>query len=230
MRAVAPPPGRFEPCPANPSLSHRGTDHPIQNTGHADLVRAPDGSWCMVLLGVRPRGGTPGWHVLGRETFLTRVSWVDDWPVVADLSPTMAVPWPLYPVPATATRDDFDGALAPRRISLRLRPVKNCTVTDRPGWLTLRAGDSSLDDLDGVFVGRRQQHLSCRARTLIDPARGRGSLAVRLDDAHHYEVEAGDGEVRVITRVGSSHAHSPVSRTASRPAISRNRSPSRWAP
>ncbi|WP_431930755.1 hypothetical protein [Nonomuraea jabiensis] len=24
----------------------------------------------MVFLAVRPRGGTPGWHVLGRETFL----------------------------------------------------------------------------------------------------------------------------------------------------------------
>ena len=60
------PDGPFEACPANPILSHRSTSLEIQNTGHADLVEAPDGSWWMVLLGVRPRGGTPGWHVIGR--------------------------------------------------------------------------------------------------------------------------------------------------------------------
>ncbi|WP_369267811.1 family 43 glycosylhydrolase, partial [Streptomyces harbinensis] len=49
--------------PANPVLSHRSTDQAIQNTGHGDLVQAPDGSWWIVFLGVRPGGGTPGWHV-----------------------------------------------------------------------------------------------------------------------------------------------------------------------
>lgn len=53
------PTGPFEPCPANPVLTHRSTDDPVQNTGHADLVQAPDGTWWMVFLGVRPRGGTP---------------------------------------------------------------------------------------------------------------------------------------------------------------------------
>jgi beta-xylosidase len=63
------PDGPFEPCPANPVLSHRSTSLPVQNTGHADLIQAPAGSWWMMLLGVRPRGGTPGWHTLGRETY-----------------------------------------------------------------------------------------------------------------------------------------------------------------
>lgn len=42
------PDGPFEPCPDNPILSHRSTNRPIQNTGHADLVEGPDGSWWMV--------------------------------------------------------------------------------------------------------------------------------------------------------------------------------------
>lgn len=189
------PTGPFEPCPANPILTHRGTEHPVQNIGHADLVQAPDDSWWLVFLGVRPRGGTPGWHVLGRETFLAPVSWVDGWPVIGELT---SVP----PVAATPVRDDFDLAdLAPQWISLRHRPVENCTTKDRTGWLTLRA-NGSLDDLDGTFVGRRQQHFSCRARTLIDPAEGRGGLVVRLDEAHHYEIEVADGEARVIARIG----------------------------
>ncbi|MDI1465165.1 glycoside hydrolase family 43 protein [Catellatospora sp. KI3] len=202
------PGGPFEPCPANPILTHRGLNHPIQNTGHADLVQAPDGSWWMVLLGVRPRGGTPGWHVLGRETFLAPVTWADGWPVVGRVAPEPAAPaWPAYPVAAPAPRDDFDTArLHPRWISVRSRPDELCSLTDRPGWLTLRARGASLDHPDVMFVGRRQQHLSCTVRTLLDAAEGRGGLAVRLDEDHHYEVEAGGGRVDVAVRASSLRA------------------------
>ena len=80
--ARAPSPvGPWEGAPANPILSHRSTDRPIQNTGHADLVEAEDGTWWMVLLGVRPKGIDAGFHALGRETFLTPVRWEDGWPV-----------------------------------------------------------------------------------------------------------------------------------------------------
>ncbi|MGW1786294.1 glycoside hydrolase family 43 protein [Streptomyces sp. NPDC002143] len=198
------PTGPFEPCPANPILTHRSTDHPVQNTGHADLVQAPDGSWWMLLLGVRPGGGTPGWHVLGRETFLAPVTWVDDWPVVSEVELHLPTPpWPLAPHRGEAPRDDFDlGELRPSWISLRDRPAEHCTTKERSGWLTLRARGGSLDEPDVVFVGRRQQHLSCRARALVDPAEGRGGLAVRLDERHHYEIEASATEVRVLARVG----------------------------
>ncbi|MEU3416156.1 glycoside hydrolase family 43 protein [Streptomyces sp. NPDC006658] len=198
------PDGPFEPCPANPVLTHRGTDHPVQNTGHADLVQGPDGSWWMVFLGVRPRGGSPDWHVLGRETFLAPVTWVDDWPVVGE--PTSArtpPPWPLRPPAEAPVRDDFDGdGLAPGWISPRIRREEDCTTGERAGWLTLRARGQSLDDSDVTFVGRRQQHLSCRAWTLLDPAEGSGGLAVRLDERHHYEIEATASEVRVVARIG----------------------------
>jgi xylan 1,4-beta-xylosidase len=190
------PDGPFEPCPANPILSHRGTDERVQNTGHADLVQAPDGAWWMVLLGVRPGGGTPGWHVLGRETFLAPVTWVDGWPVVGELS--SGAPGSLAP-----ERDDFDLAeLRPCWVSLRDRPEQHCTTKERPGWLTLHARGSGMDDPAVVFAGRRQQHLSCLARTLLDPSEGRGGLAVRLDEEHHYEIEAAHGEVRVLARIG----------------------------
>jgi xylan 1,4-beta-xylosidase len=198
------PTGPFEPCPANPILTHRGTDNPIQNTGHADLVRAPDDSWWMVLLGVRPRGGTPGWHVLGRETYLVPVTWVDGWPVVGDLRPVMPAPaWPLQPDAVPPARDDFDEAdLRPHWISVRDRPAAACTTKERAWWLTLRARGRSLDDPDVTFVGRRQQHLSCRARAFVDPGQGSGGLAVRLDEQHHYEIEVAPGRVEVIARIG----------------------------
>jgi xylan 1,4-beta-xylosidase len=196
--------GPFEPCPANPILSHRSTSLPIQNTGHADLIEAPDGSWWMVLLGVRPRGTTPGWHVLGRETYLAPVTWTDGWPEVGAVAPVMAAPrWPLSPLPQRPARDDFDEPrLDPGWISPRSRPDQNYSLTQRPGWLTLRARGRSLDDPEVTLAGRRQQHLSVRTRTLADPREGRGGLAIRLDERHHYEVEAADGEIRAIARIG----------------------------
>jgi xylan 1,4-beta-xylosidase len=198
------PDGPFEPCPANPVLSHRSTSRPVQNTGHADLIQAPDGSWWMVLLGVRPRGGTPGWHTLGRETYLVPVRWADGWPIPGAAEPAMAAPpWPPRPAAAPPARDDFDSAgLDPHWVSVRSRPAASCSTTQTPGCLTLHARGASLDDPDVTFAGRRQQHLSCRVRAAADAAAGRGGLAVRLDERHHYEVELAGGQASVLARIG----------------------------
>jgi beta-xylosidase len=63
-------------------LSHRTVGgHPVQATGHGDLVEDADGRWWLVFLGIRPQGW-PAFHVLGRETFLAPVRWQDGWPFV----------------------------------------------------------------------------------------------------------------------------------------------------
>jgi hypothetical protein len=80
--------------------------------------------------------------------------------------------------------------------------VASCSTTERAGWLTLHAHGASLDEPDVTFVGRRQQHLSCRVRALADPAVGHGGLAVRLDEQHHCEVEVAGGQASVSVRIG----------------------------
>jgi hypothetical protein len=94
------PMGPFESNPGNPFFSHRSLAHPVQNTGHADLVENEDGSWAMVYLGVRARGETPLYHVNGRETFLAGVDWVGGWPVVDEERYQI-------PVPDRSYVDDF---------------------------------------------------------------------------------------------------------------------------
>jgi hypothetical protein len=114
-----------------------------------------------------------------------------------------APPWPPRPAAAPPARDDFDSAgLHPHWVSLRSRPAASCSTTQTPGWLTLRARGASLDDPDVTFAGRRQQHLSCRVRVLADAAAGRGGLAVRMDERHHYEVELAGGQASVLARIG----------------------------
>ncbi|CAM5245093.1 hypothetical protein SALBM311S_10142 [Streptomyces alboniger] len=154
----------------------------------------------MVFLGVRPQGGTPGWHVMGRETFLAPVTWTDDgWPVIGDIVSPTATDAPF--------RDDFDQPeFHPSWISVRDRSPEHCTTKERPGSLTLRARGSSLDDPDVVFIGCRQQQPVCRASALVDATQGVGGLAVRLDERHHYSIETDGTQVLVISRVGSVRA------------------------
>jgi len=198
------PTGPWESCPQNPIVSHRSTDRPIQNTGHADLVEAPDWSWWMVLLGARPRGMTPNFHVLGRETFLVPVEWVDDWPVVGELRLDMDVRPPgVDVVVPSSTRDDFDAATwDPRWLGIRAPLTARASLDERPGWLTLH-GTDSLEDDEPAFVGRRQQDAQCRVRALVDAGdAAEAGLTVWMDDRAHYDVVVVGERVVVRARIG----------------------------
>ncbi|MFH5879435.1 family 43 glycosylhydrolase [Arthrobacter sp. NA-172] len=75
--------GPFEPAPHNPILSHRDrVGHPIQSVGHADLFDDSNGNWWAVSLGTR-HAPLSHHHNIGRETFLTPVTWTHDgWPII----------------------------------------------------------------------------------------------------------------------------------------------------
>lgn len=173
--------GPFEPAPANPIFSRRSTGFAVQNTGHADLVARPDGEWAMVYLGVRPRGFTPGFHVVGRETFLARIAWVDDWPVVHtdDVLPAR---------PGTAFVDDFSSpGLHPRYVS----------------------PDGALPDAHpagGVALGSHELAVRVRDLRWRFEARVYASAAValrvRLDERHWYEIGLDGGAAEVRARIG----------------------------
>ena len=73
--------GPYENNYCNPILTHRhlGRNYPIRYVGHGDLFETPKGEWYMVMLAVRPLEGNT---TMGRETFLAKVVWENDWPVV----------------------------------------------------------------------------------------------------------------------------------------------------
>ena len=189
--------GPWEPCPHNPILSHRSKRSPIQCTGHADLIEAHDGSWWMVFLGVRPVPYPPVYH-LGRETFLAPVTWRDGWPIVADgdLVPEQveAPALPLQPWPQPPTRDNFDSDRLGLQWNFLRNPDPTCwSLTDRPGHLRLRGNEQTPGDVASpAWVGRRQQHMRCRAATQLafDPAdeHDEAGLCVLMNDRHHYEI------------------------------------------
>jgi beta-xylosidase len=177
------PEGPFAGCPANPVLSARSTSRPVQNTGHADLVATPDGGDALVLLGTRPQGATQSFSPLGRETFITPVTWADGWP---------------RPEPVRlAARDDA--------VTEEFGFADPAELAD-PGWLAVRAtpasvasvaggrlsisGRAGLDDPHPQFVGRRQRHLSATVSVTVDASAGTGGLAARYDERQWIALEA----------------------------------------
>jgi alpha-N-arabinofuranosidase len=189
--------GPYESNPDNPILTHRNLpDNPIHALGHADIVETPDG-WWMVCLGIRPQGGR--FHHIGRETFLTPVTWNEKgWPVVNDngtLELKMPAPklpqriWKKLPV-----RDNFDSDKWAMQWNFLRNPYKDdFSLTARPGYLRLNGSAITFNDQDSpAFVGRRQTDFNCTASTLVDfdpkSENEEAGLVVRGFDRFYYTI------------------------------------------
>jgi alpha-N-arabinofuranosidase len=194
----ASPFGPFEPSPRNPALSHRDRpEHPIQATGHADLVELADGSTWAVFLGIRPQGGR--FHHLGRETFLAPVTFsADGWPTIGDggrVEARMPAPaLPEQPAAAPPPRDDFDGpALGFDWNFVRNPNAGDVSLATRPGFLRVTGSATTLDDgASPAAIVRRQQHFRVRCRAALEFApremNEEAGLTVRASDAFHYDL------------------------------------------
>ncbi|TIC85476.1 glycoside hydrolase family 43 protein [Nocardioides sp. GY 10127] len=184
------PEGPFTEAPGTPLLSARGTNRPVQNTGHGDLVQTADGRWFLVLLGVRPRTSASGFSALGRETWAVPVTWGEDgWPSFEVV--------PLAPREGGLTwREDFTGPLGPQWLAVRQLPTDCTRVGD--GGLVLTANDDDLSGRAPAFVGVRQTHQTASYTAVVDATAGSGGLAVRYDERYHYSLTVEPG--RVVAR------------------------------
>jgi alpha-N-arabinofuranosidase len=183
------------------------------------LVESRDGAWFAVFLGIRPNGYPPCYH-LGRETFLSSLSWAEDgFPVIADngrASLEMETPFELEAGSEEAARDDFDS----RKLGLSWNFLRNpdpalYSLDDRPGYLRLRGAAHGLDDVASPsWVGRRQCHFTVRVAASLEfepgTEREEAGLVVRMNARHHYEifVTRRDGRRTVVVRrrIGSLQA------------------------
>ena len=183
-------PAQPDPDPPRPGA------HPIQATGHADLVELADGTCWAVLLGVRAHERR---HHLGRETFLVPVSFgADGWPTMGDAGRVelrMPAPrLPPHPFPPVPARDDFDaGALAPAWSFLRNPDGADLSLTARPGHLRLVGSPVTLDEIGSpAQILRRQQHFRVRCRAALDfsprAPNEEAGLSVRANESFRYDL------------------------------------------
>jgi xylan 1,4-beta-xylosidase len=153
--------GPYKIDPNGPLLTSRDKlDLPLQKAGHGCFVETQAGDWYMTYLTSRPytevEGEIPddarerdatGRCVLGRETAIAKVDWVDGWPRIAGAAPALEVPapdLPAHPRPVREERDDFDGpALDPRWSTLRRHAGPEwLSLAERPSHLRITGGQS----------------------------------------------------------------------------------------
>lgn len=158
------PSGPWEASPLGPMVfNSRDPSAPIQQTGHADLVQRPDGKWYTVFLAVRPQlpQNINGTYQLGRETFLSPVTWSEDgWPLANNgnlITFNMAdADLPSQSNISKILRDDFSGCSLQLGWEFRGTP-------SRPWWrvqnnsLVLRGTTATLSALNGMALVLRKQ-------------------------------------------------------------------------
>ena len=201
--------GPYEPCPENPILRQADPRASIQKAGHGKFVRTPGGEWWTVFLGGRPLHER--YCVLGRETFLSPLEYTaDEWFRVAPRrAPQLRYPLPsLHPHSASDPgKDDFNAeSLSPVWEWVRTPEPVAHSLTERPGWLRLRAQSTNLAAPGPASaLLRRIQHHSFSAETRVGtptgPDGGEAGLTVYLDKRNHVRLGVTPaGRVRLCVR------------------------------
>ena len=216
--------GPFTPWKNNPILTQRHLDgnrpNPVTCAGHADLIQAKEGDWWAVFLACRPIDNK--FENLGRETFLMPVRWSDDgFPYITQGNEVVPMIERREGVQRDSTvtfgnfavTDYFDGDnLGMEWLTLRAPAAELYSLSDTPGYLTLRCADVSASDKDTpAFVARRMQHhkFECTTRMLFNPSdeKQKAGLLLFKDETHQYFLAVGkQGEKRVLSleKIGES--------------------------
>lgn len=120
----------YESNPRNPILTHRtlGEAFPVQNVGHADMLRDDDGRWWGVCLGSRV---VDGLSFMGREPFVFPIEWEDGWPVFA---PGQAVLPRVIHIPGQGTTHDEADAEPSPDIPDITAATDTLTLPAQDGW------------------------------------------------------------------------------------------------
>jgi xylan 1,4-beta-xylosidase len=192
------PYGPFQPAPHNPVLTHRHlVMHPIQCTGHAELVEAPDGTWWALFLATRA-DRLQGPDLLGRETFLAPVSWRDGWPVIGD-DGTVSLEFDAPALPVSAGRAASSPWL--NGWSTRQYPADGLSISGRRIEIPVTA--ASLDDSGAVsaaFLRQLEHRSSFEATVVTSPAGAAAGITAYTGPEHHFDLTvSGTGPDRRAT-------------------------------
>jgi xylan 1,4-beta-xylosidase len=196
--------GPYIPYEHNPILTQRDLDpnrkNSVTSTGHADLIKGPDGNTYAVFLGVRPYEGD--YYNTGRETFMAPVKWQDDWPIInpgqEEVQYTYNVGFATKPIKNTAPlngnfseRLDFKQGVPQSLLFLRTLDT-TWFKTGKAGLTVNLKAETCMGRDNPAFIGRRQQHLICSATTKLTFAAAseneKAGITAFADEFHFYYI------------------------------------------
>ena len=214
--------GPFKAWERNPILTQRhlspNRPNPITCAGHADLVQAAEGDWWTVFLACRPINNR--FENLGRETFLLPVEWSEDgFPIITQGDEVV----PMIQCRKGVKRgenvtfgnfsvsEEFgDSILDMQWMTLRGPATDLYSLTETPGYLTLKCGEKSSKERDvPALVCRRMQHHEFQTETRMyfnpESAEEKAGLLLFKDEFHQYFMavsQSENGRQITLTQIG----------------------------
>ncbi|MBB3111878.1 alpha-N-arabinofuranosidase [Paenibacillus phyllosphaerae] len=212
------PSGPFEAYPLNPVLTNRNLGgYEVQAVGHGDLIQDEAGHWWMLHLGFRQIGQWVAYHHLGREVFLTPVTFGEDGWFTAGHEGTTLTSFETDRIPGDVTQNEkksytfANTELEKEWCYLRHPHEENYTFEDNK--FTLRGTAVSLDQADSpTFIGLRQQDFNAVIGCDVRLTEAEAGITFYMDEHHHYDFairQAGDG-YEVIKRLNVGDVKSVV--------------------
>lgn len=204
----------FEGCPRNPVFTHRnlGMNYPVVYTGHGDLVDDGNGGWYVIMLASRL---CKGHSSMGRETFLAKVTWENDWPVInaetGKLESQVELPFPPCRFGKEVLEHDsfhfYGKKLDERFVSIHRCRETMYSLTERPGFLRLYTRKEKISDkADASYLGIRQKSYQFRlsAGVEFNPSKEGETAGLVLYQNHENHLlmeiaKKGNGRYFIVT-------------------------------
>jgi len=165
----------------NPILTQRDLDpkrkNPVTSAGHAELVEGPDGNTYAVFLAVRPY--EDDFYNIGRETFIAPVKWDNEWPIInpdfKEIQPVYKASFKevkeLNTIPQSGNfqyRIKFEDKINPALLFLRTLDQSWFKLSKADGITMNLSPETCMGTGNPAFIGKRQQHLICKASTELN--------------------------------------------------------------
>ncbi len=183
--------GPFENCPHNPILTNRNkAPYIIQGIGHGDLIQDKLGNHYIITLGFRQIGEWEPYHHLGREVFLTPLSFKEDGWFYAGPDGTTEesyeIPGDFNQMPLKCyTFENTDWHLD--WCFLRHPYMENYELGEHS--VTLTGTEITLNEPKSpTFVGVRQRDFNMDLSVIAENEAKEAGITLYMNESEHYEL------------------------------------------
>ncbi|ADL53327.1 glycoside hydrolase family 43 protein [Clostridium cellulovorans] len=186
--------GPFEGYAHNPVLTNRNLGgYEIQGVGHGDLIQDNLGNWWILHLGFRQIGRWATYHHLGREVFLTPVTFNEDGWFTAGHNGTTIGSFDIENIDANVVQeekkcDTFENTEWNLDwCYLRIPQTENYEISENK--VIIKGTEVTLDEADSpTFIGIRQRDFNAKISCDVAISEGEGGITIYMDENHHYDL------------------------------------------
>lgn len=183
--------GPFESNPNNPVLTNRNkAPYIIQGIGHGDLIQDVYGNWHILSLGFRQQHLWMAYHNLGREVFLTPVSFLENGWFCAGKDGTTDTEYETRGDFIQQTKTEYTFANTDPSIDwCYLRHPEPANYEFLPDAYILHGCGITLDETASpTFIGLRQRDFTMEFRASVEIDCGEAGLTAYMCENEHYDI------------------------------------------